>query len=205
MKKTVIIADDHPFVIEGMATAIEARGEFEVVASAHNGIAAIAEIKKHQPDCAILDLSMPGANGLETFKDGKHWSPKTKFVIVTGISAAVLFQQLVDAGIDGLFVKNTPPEDIMAGIVKICEGQRVISDEAIEAIKTVEENKKLSNRELDVLRALAKGQSNKEIAKQLGVSPKTVDTHRTNLLRKMNVNSTAALLVSAMKIGILDI
>ena len=205
MTKTIIIADDHPFTVEGMSAVIQALPDFKVVATAKNGIEAIAAIKKWKPDCAILDLSMPGANGLDVFQDGKRWSPDTKFAIVTGISAAILFQKLYDSGIDGLFVKNTPPEKITAGIIRICKGERIISDEALAAIKTVEENKKLSSREIEVLKALSTGQSNKEIAKQLGVSPKTIDTHRTSLLRKMNVSSTAALLVNAIKLGLLEL
>ena len=205
MVKTVLIADDHPFIAEGMEQAVNAVDELTVVAKAFNGIEAIAGVKKFQPDCAILDLSMPGANGLEVFMEAKRWSPNTKFVIVTGISAATLFKQLYDAGIDGLFVKNAPPNIITDGLIRICNGERVISKQALKEIKAIEDNKKLSKRELDVLKALAMGKSNKDIAQSLGVSPKTVDSHRTSLLRKMNVNSTASLLVKTMKIGILDI
>ena len=160
-------------------------------------------IKRTQPDCALLDLSMPGANGLEVFEEAKLWAPKTKFAIITGISAASLFRNLYEAGIDGLFVKNMQPEKITAGVLDICKGKRVISDEAIAAIKIAQENEKLTQREHEVLRALSQGLSNKEIARQFNVSPKTIDSHRTNLLRKMNVHSTAALLVTAMKTGIL--
>ena len=202
--KTIIIADDHPFIADGMEQAIDEVDGLNVVAKLQNGIQAIAAVKKFRPDCALLDLSMPGANGLEVYLEAKRWSPETKFVIITGISAAVLFKQLYDSGIDGLFVKNSPPETITAGIIRICNGERVISKQALKEIKLIEENKKLSKRELDVLTALAAGQSNKKIAQSLGVSPKTIDSHRTNLLRKMNVNSTASLLVKAMKIGLLD-
>ena len=137
--------------------------------------------------------------------EAKRWSPNTKFVIVTGISAATLFKQLYDAGIDGLFVKNAPPNIITDGLIRICNGERVICKQVLKEIKAIEDNKKLSKRELDVLKALAMGKSNKDIAQSLGVSPKTIDSHRTSLLRKMNVNSTASLLVKTMKIGILDI
>lgn len=188
-----------------MEQAIEVVEDLTVIAKATNGIEAIALIKKHQPDCAVLDLSMPGANGLEVFLEGKRWSPKTRFVILTGVSAAVLFERLYDAGIDGLFVKNSSPESITAGIVQVCNGQRVISEDAMTEIESVQETKKLSKREFQVLKALAKGQSNKDIADHLNVSPKTVDSHRTSLLRKMKVNSTAALLVKAIQTGLLDV
>ena len=203
MKYSIILADDHPFTAEGMEAVIESVPELEVIGKAFNGIEAISLIKRTQPDCALLDLSMPGANGLEVFEEAKLWAPKTKFAIITGISAASLFRNLYEAGIDGLFVKNMQPEKITAGVLDICKGKRVISDEAIAAIKIAQENEKLTQREHEVLRALSQGLSNKEIARQFNVSPKTIDSHRTNLLRKMNVHSTAALLVTAMKTGIL--
>ena len=204
MKYSIILADDHPFTTEGMEAVIEAVPELHVVGKAFNGIDAISLIKRKQPDCALLDLSMPGANGLEVFQEAKLWAPKTRFAIITGISAATLFRNLYEAGIDGLFVKNTQPETITKGVLDICKGKRVISEDAMTAIKKAQENKKLTQREHEVLRALSQGLSNKEIARQFNVSPKTIDSHRTNLLRKMNVNSTAALLVSAMKTGILS-
>ena len=204
MKYSIILADDHPFTAEGMETVIESVPELQVVGKAFNGIDAISLIKRKQPDCALLDLSMPGANGLEVFQEAKLWAPNTRFAIITGISAATLFRNLYEAGIDGLFVKNTQPETITKGVLDICKGKRVISEDAMTAIKKAQENKKLTQREHEVLRALSQGLSNKEIARQFNVSPKTIDSHRTNLLRKMNVNSTAALLVSAMKTGILS-
>lgn len=188
-----------------MEAVIEAVPSLTVIGKAANGIEAIALIKRLKPDCALLDLSMPGANGLQVFQDAKRWSPQTRFVIITGISAASLFRQLYEAGIDGLFVKNSPPDIISAGIVRIANGERVISEEAMAAIESDQVNTPLSKREQQVLEGLAKGHTNKQVSETLGVSAKTVDTHRTNLLRKMNVNTTAALLVTAMKTGLLDI
>lgn len=205
MVKTVIIADDHPFTVEGMESVIQGFSTLKVVGTATNGIEAIALTKRLQPDCAILDLSMPGANGLEVFQEAKQYSPHTRFIIVTGISAATLFKQLYDAGVDGIFVKNTPPDVISAGIISVSEGQRIISDEAMKAIESVRTLENLSKRELDVLKALSRGLTNKKIAEELGVSPKTIDNHRTNLLKKMEVNSTAALLMAAMRNGLIDI
>lgn len=205
MAKTVIIADDHPFTIEGMEAAIKKTRELVVIGRAANGIEAISIIKRLKPDCAVLDLSMPGANGLEVFQEAKRWSPETRFAIVTGISAASIFHRLYDAGIDGLFVKNAPPESISAGILQVANGARVISPEAMTAIKDSQENAALTEREIEVLKAIAQGQTNRQIADSLSVSPKTVDSHRTNLLRKMNVNSTASLLVAAMRMGIIDV
>lgn len=187
-----------------MERAIAAVGTLSVVGTAHNGIAAIALIKQHSPDCALLDLSMPGANGLEVFQEARRWSPKTRFVIVTGISAASLFLKLYEAGVDGIFVKNAMPETITDGIERVINGERVMCPESLAAIERSRQNAALSDREIDVLRELAQGKNNKQIADVLNLSPKTIDSHRTRLLKKMKVNSTAALLVSAMRAGLLD-
>lgn len=205
MPKTVIIADDHPFATEGMTSLVETIPELEVVGTAENGIQAIALIKKTKPDCALLDLSMPGANGLEVFLEAKRWSPDTKFAIVTGISAAAVFKQLYDAGIDGLFVKNETPEQMRQGILEVSEGKRVISEQSMQAIKRAQEYGEFTKRELQVLQGLARGQSNIEIADWLGLSPKTVDSHRSNLRRKLNVNNTASLIVKAIRAGLVDV
>ena len=203
MKYSIIIADDHPFTAKGMEAVIASIPELHVVGKAFNGIDAISLIKREQPDCALLDLSMPGANGLEVFQEAKRWAPNTRFAIITGISAASLFRNLYEAGIDGLFVKNTEPETITSGVLKICKGERVISQEAMSAIEAAQEDQKLTNREIEVLNALSKGLNNRQIGEQFNLSPKTIDSHRTNLLNKMHVNSTAALLVKAIKSGIL--
>lgn len=205
MAKTIIIADDHPFTANGMQAVINSVPEFQVVGIAPNGIEAIAMIKRLKPNAALLDLSMPGANGLEVFVEAKRWSPQTRYVIITGISASSLFSQLSDAGIDGLFIKNSPPDEISSGIVRILAGERVISPEAQKIIDETKQGKQFSKRELEVLQCLARGQSNKQIADTLGISPKTIDSHRTNLLRKTNVNTTAALLVRAMRDGLVEV
>lgn len=205
MVKTVIIADDHPFSAEGMSRTLQTVPNIHVVGTVTNGIDAIAQIKRKTPDGALLDLSMPGANGLEVFLEAQRWSPQTRFAIITGRSAAPLFKKIQASGIHGLFVKNEPPEDICAGIIKMLNGEQFISSQAQDIIEKANEDPELSKREYQVLQGLARGQTNRELADVLGVSPKTIDTHRTNLLRKMEVTSTASLLVSAMRKGMIDV
>lgn len=202
---TIVVADDHPLSAEGLTRAIQSTDGLHVVGTASNGIEAIALIKRLQPDCAVVDLSMPGANGLEVFFEAKRWSKDTRFAIITGISAASLFRQLYEANVDGLFVKNSSPESICAGIKLIAQGQRVISDEAQDILDKHHDSKKLTPRELEVLQYLARGSNNKEIANSLCISPKTVDSHRTTLLRKMEVKTTATLLVKAMRDGLIEV
>jgi len=205
MERTVIVADDHPFTIDGMLTAMRDIKGLKPVGSAGSGLEAIALIKKLKPDCAVLDLSMPGANGLEVFIEARRWSPETRFAIITGISAASLFRQLVDAGVDGLFVKSECPDKICNGVLRVANGERVITEEARVILDKTEKSDLLTSREMQVLQGLARGQNNREIAQWLDVSPKTIDNHRTRLLRKKNVTTTAALLVKCMREGLIEV
>ncbi len=202
---TIVLVDDHNFTLEGMKTALNQVNGFEVIGEATNGIEAISLIKRLQPDCALLDLSIPGANGLETFLEAKRWSPNTRFAIITGNPSAAIFNQLIEAGIQGIFLKNAPTSEICDGIIKITSGAIVISSGAQKLLDESRSSKELTAREIEVLQCIARGQSNNQIAQHLGVSPKTVDSHRTSLMKKVGVHSTAALLVKAMKDGLIDV
>ena len=205
MPMTVVIADDHAFTVAGISAALTEMAEFDVVGVAHNGIEAIMLIKKHRPTCAVLDLTMPGANGLEVFIEAKRWSPGTRTAIVTGNPSPAIFAQLVEAGVDGIFLKNSSPEDICAGIRDVARGRKMITSEIVRVAKAARGTAGLTAREIEVLHGIARGLSNKHIADALGLSSKTVDSHRTTLLRKMGVHSTATLLVRALRDGLIDI
>ena len=205
MPVTVVIADDHDLTTRGMSSVLEAHGGFEVVATANNGMDAIVAGKLHKPDIMLLDMSMPDATGLEVFAEVRRWSPDTRAAIITGNPTPAIFAQLESAGIDGLFLKNAPVEEICAGIVRIAMGERVISEGAQAAIDAAGSREPLSTRELEVLQSIANGLTNARIAERLSISPKTVDNHRTNLMRKLVVNSSASLIVEAVKSGLIDV
>lgn len=205
MPKTVVIADDHAVTVDGMRAAIEGMAEIDVVGTAANGIEAIALVKKFRPDAALLDFSMPGANGHEVFVEARRWSPQTRFAVITGLSVPARFRELVDAGIAGIFLKNMEPDEICAGLRRILAGETVYSDDARAALDGMSRAESLTAREFEVLQGIARGHSNGQIADGLSVSPKTVDSHRTSLMRKMGVHSTATLLVMAMRNGLIDV
>ena len=205
MSGTIVIADDHPLTTDALARIITSRLGANIIDKVENGIDAIAAIKLHRPDCAILDLSMPGANGMEVFTEAKRWSPDTRYIIVTGMPSPALFAQFVDAGVDGIFMKNSPPDEICDGVQKVMSGKKIFSDDVTQLLEFSDNRKELTNREIEVLQSIARGNSNNQIAESLGVSPKTVDSHRTSLMRKLEVHSTATLLVQAMKEGLIDV
>ena len=205
MQKTIIIAEDHAFTAEGMLQTLQALTSFKVLEVAKNGIEAISAIKRHKPDCALLDLSMPGANGIEVFTEARRWSPNTRIAIITGFPSPSIFQQLNDAGIEGLFLKNSPASEICRGMENIANGERVIANSILEMLSNHSQINNLTAREIEVLQSVARGFSNNKIAEQLGLSPKTIDSHRTSLMRKLEVNSTATLLVRAMREGLINV
>lgn len=202
MQKTIVIADDHAFAADGLTAALEKDGRCTVVGSATNGIEAIAMIKAHAPDCAVLDLAMPGANGVEVMLECRRWSPNTRIVVLTGSDSAATIRGVHKAGAEGIFVKSTAPEQICQGIYDVACGASHYGDTIQQMLEEAEQLEKLTAREREVLIGLSKGLSNQGISERLGVSPKTVDSHRTSLMRKMGVNSTAALLVKAMRDGL---
>ena len=205
MPTTILIADDHALTAQGTRAAIESMFDFEVVGMVSNGIEAIAAIKRHKPDCALLDLIMPGATGLEVMIEAQRWSPQTRVAVITGSPSTGSLQQLVERGAEGIFLKSAPIEELCDGLRDIASGRRVVGAGAEEILARSRGTGELSRREIEVLHCIARGLSNSGIADHLCISPKTVDSHRTNLMRKLNVNSTATLLVQAMRDGLIDV
>ena len=204
MKKRVLIADDHAFVSWGLAKALDARDEVEIVGTVANGIDAIVEIRKTKPDCAILDYNMPGANGLEVFLESKRWAPDTRFVLLTGTATPTTVRTLVGAGIHGVCLKDDSEAEIVEIVRQVCAGRAVVGASAQRLMASSGESVTVTERELAVLQALARGHTNASAADFLGISPKTVDSHRTSLMRKFAVNSTASLILAAVRAGLLD-
>jgi DNA-binding NarL/FixJ family response regulator len=204
LKKKVLIADDHKFVSWGLASALAALEDVDIVASATNGIDAIVEIRKTTPDCAILDYNMPGANGLEVFLEARRWSPETRFIVLTGSTTTETVDTLVKSGIHGVSLKDASELEVVDMVRKVLAGATVIGTSAARLIAASARTIPLTDRELAVLQAIARGHTNASAAESLGVSPKTIDSHRTSLMRKFSVSSTASLLVAAVRSGLVD-
>jgi DNA-binding NarL/FixJ family response regulator len=201
---SIVIADDHALTVGGTRSAIETMHEFKVVGTAANGIEAIAQIKRLSPDCAVLDLVMPGASGLEVLLEARRWSPKTKIAVVTGSPSAKTLRRLIEAGAAGLFLKSGAVEELCQGLRDIVSGRMVVGAGVAHCIEQDAANESLTRRETEILQCIARGLSNNGIAEHLGISAKTVDNHRTNLMRKLEVHSTATLLVRAMRDGLIE-
>lgn len=204
MTLRLVIADDHAMVLDGLRAALAQCDVMRIVPTANNGIQAIAAIKANRPDIALLDLSMPGANGVEVIAEAQRWSPETRFIVMTGTPSPALLARLSTTGISGLFLKSVNIETLRQGILDVAVGRKVIAPDVQKVLDQAPSPIQLSPREYEVLQAIARGLSNAQMAETLGISPKTVDSHRTNLMQKMEVRSTATLLVKAMREGLID-
>jgi DNA-binding NarL/FixJ family response regulator len=206
---SAVIADDHQIVRQGLRAAlttpnlVTAQG-IRVVAEAANGFEAISEVKIHQPDLLLLDISMPLAGGAEVVLDVQRWSPETKIVILTGIHVPGLIAQLLESGVAGLFAKASDLSELYENLPLILHGGRYIAAGFEKTLQARHGAQSLTARERQVLNMIVAGKTNKEIARQLVISPKTVDKHRTSMMEKLGVHSVAELLVYAFREGMID-
>jgi len=205
---TVVVADDHEIVRSALRTRLESEGpnagDYKLVGEAKNGLEAIACIKNQQPDLIFLDISMPLASGLEIIHDLRRWSPHTKILAFTGVTASGLLANVTATGVDALFSKATDLELVFEKLPLILRGGRFIDPELVELIEAGAQIPDLTARERQVLNMVVTGKSNKEIARLLNISPKTVDKHRTSFMQKLDVHSLAELMARAVKDGLID-
>lgn len=204
-----VIADDHQIVRDGLKAALEKPGLVEhngvaVVAEAENGFEALAEVKLHKPDVLILDVSMPLAGGAEVITDIKRWSPETLIVILTGIDAPGLICNLLDAGVQGMFSKGAALDELYKQLPLILRGGKYIAENFVAVVERQQHNQSLTEREYQTLNMIIAGKNNREIAEIMSISPKTVDKHRTSLMKKLNTHSVAELIAYALREGLID-
>jgi DNA-binding NarL/FixJ family response regulator len=216
MKKIrILIADDHDVVRSGLKMLFRSTTGFAVVAEATNGNDAIALIAKHQPDIAVLDISMPKLNGIETTKIIKKDYPDTKVLILTIHENEEYVYQMVSAGANGYVLKDAGKKELFAAVRAIAAGERFFSPgisklmieqfikRAQQHVPVTSTKPLLTHRETEVLRFIAEGLTNPKIAEKLFLSVRTVDTHRMNIMQKLDIHDTAGLVRYAIETGIL--
>ncbi|EEX49546.1 nitrate/nitrite response regulator protein [Pasteurella multocida] len=195
-KMKVLIIDDHPLMRRGIKQLIELDESFSVVGDAGNGSEGINLALQTQPDLIILDLNMKGLSGLDTLKALRSEGIDARILILTVSDSKNDIFTLIDAGADGYLLKDTEPDTLLGQIKRISQGEVILSDSIknalIERQSATDPIYSLTDREMDVLRLIATGLSNKQIAGQLFISEETVKVHIRNLLRKLNVHSRVA-------------
>jgi DNA-binding NarL/FixJ family response regulator len=197
----VLLADDHSIVREGLRRVLEDSNEIVVIAEAADGESALDEAIKKKPDVAVIDISMPGMDGLEVVSRLSSYCPEIPVLILTMHDEEQYVIRAIEVGAMGYVTKQSAPEQLVAAVKKIHAGGRYLTEKASEALalRVIRGNKSqtliesLSMRELQVLRKLAMGATNKEVAISYNISVKTVDTYRARILKKLNLRNNAEL------------
>ena len=208
--KRIILADDHAILRAGLRNLISEASDFTAVAEATDGVALLAKLKTTACDLVILDLSMPNLGGLAALEQIKKNYPGIKVLILSMHKERDYVRNAMVKGADGYVFKDVVFEKLLSSIRDIFAGQKAFSSEAMtifldEYVHIQEGQSTLDNltkREREVLRALVRGLTNKEIADQLEISSRTVEGHRTHLMEKLNVRNMAELMKTALSLGL---
>lgn len=195
----VLLADDHSIVRDGLRRIVEDSGTMEVISEASDGNEAVQKALKKNPDVAVIDISMPGMDGLEVVAQLKNYKPELPVIILTMHEEEQYVVRAIEAGAMGYITKKSAPEQLVNAIEKVYSGKRYLTDEISELLAlrvargtgTKSPLDSLSTRELQVLKRLALGHTNREIAEAYNISIKTVDTYRFRLLKKLNLRNNA--------------
>jgi DNA-binding NarL/FixJ family response regulator len=209
MAVRVLIADDHEMFRQGLRVLLEEEG-FQFVAEASNGREAVQLCQQHHPEVAILDISMPLLNGIFAAREIIKSNPRTKIVLLTQHTEDRMVLESLRAGVTGYVLKTRASNELVHALRAVCRGEmyltQSISRTVVQAflMKDSLPERPLSDRERQVLQLVAEGKTTKEIASMLGVSVNTAETHRTNLMEKLDIHDTAGLVRYAMRNGVIQ-
>ena len=205
----VVIADDHEVVRQGLKTFLGLDPELEIVGEAENGAEAVERARELRPDVVLMDLLMPEMDGLAATHAIRAELPDTEVIALTSVLEDSSVGEALRAGAIGYLLKDTRPHELRRAIRAAADGQVQLSPQAaarlVREVRTPESPEALSERETEVLRLLARGLANKEIAKELVIAEKTVKTHVSNILGKLGVQSRTQAALYAGRIGLLPV
>lgn len=213
MAVKIMITDDHSMIREGLKNLLELDGDIEVIAEAEDGMECLDKLESIHPDVLLLDINMPKMNGLEVLKKLKEKRSKIKVLVLTVHNETEYLMKAVDIGINGYVLKDSESSELKKAIFAIYEGETYIQPSLIPALnsKMIEKDKdevkidSLTRRELEVLKLLAIGMYNKEVAEKLDISERTVKNHVSNIFKKIEVTDRTQVAVFAIRNGLVDL
>lgn len=209
----IMITDDHSMIREGLKNLLELEGDIEVVAEAENGIECLDKLDDVNPDVLLLDINMPKMNGLEVLQNLKDRKSKVKVLVLTVHNETEYLMKAVDIGINGYVLKDSESSELKKAIFAIAEGENYIQPSLIPALnnKMIEKNEdelkidSLTKREVQVLKELAVGKFNRDIAKEMEISERTVKNHISSIFKKLDVTDRTQAAVFAIKNNLIKI
>jgi two-component system response regulator NreC len=212
-KRRIVIAEDHTILREGLCTLLSSQEDLQVVGEAGDGREAIRLVENLTPDLILTDLSMPKMNGVEAIREIRKRIPQTKILALTVHKTEEFILEVLQAGADGYIPKDASSNELMMAIRSVLMGKRylcpsvskVVIEGYLESRRTTKASTPwdtLTKREREILKLIAEGHKNKEVADYLYISVKTVEKHRANLMKKLDLHSAAALTAYAMERGL---
>lgn len=214
-KIRVLLVDDHAILREGIKALLEKKENIEVVAEAANGREAVSKVAQFRPDVAVLDISMPLMDGLEATRQMKRESPDVKILILTMHDDEEYFFQLLRAGASGYVTKKAVSRELVSAIEAVCRGEsffcpsmaKSLLSDYLRLARDSEhaEQEELTPREREIVKLIAEGYTNQQIASLLHRSVKTIESHRSNILRKLGVHDSTALVKYAVRKKLIEI
>ncbi|RYZ99459.1 MAG: response regulator transcription factor [Sphingobacteriaceae bacterium] len=198
VKKRIFIVDDHQMVIDGLRLMIEGFNNFEIVGESNHPEQVLEILKTTGVDIMLTDVSMPGMSGIELTRQVKKNCPGIKVLALSMFGDSQVIAEMVDAGVSGYILKNTGKQELLEALTRLAGGQNYFSNDITlqltRSYKQGHEESRLTDREIEVIRMIEKDLNNKQIAGQLFISERTVETHRKNILRKTNTQTVVGLL-----------
>jgi len=201
----ILTVDDHPVVRQGIAGMIAIEPDMTLVGEASNGREAIQQFRAHQPDITLMDIQMPELNGLDALIAIRNEFPDAKVVMLTTYTGDVQILRALKAGAQGYLLKNSLHRDLLGTIRAVYTGKKALSPEATYAIAEHGTDDALTPREIDVLRLIAAGNSNKRVADKLSIGEASVKSHVENILSKLGANDRTHAVAIALKRGIIEL
>jgi DNA-binding NarL/FixJ family response regulator len=214
MLTRVVLADDHSVVRQGLRAWLERSGHVQVVGEAADGREAVAAVERLQPDVVIMDIAMPMLNGIDATAQITRRNPDTKVIILSMHADESYILRALGAGAKGYLLKESTETDVLPAVQSVRDGKpyftpsiaRLLLEDYMRSLKQnnlQDSYDLLTEREREVLQLLARGKSNKEVAQILELSPHTIDSHRTNMMQKLNLHNTAEIVLYAVRKGII--
>ena len=209
----LMIVDDHTVVRDGLVSMLERQDDFQVVGQASNGLEAVERVSAVQPDVILMDLRMPELDGVEAMRRISSERPETRFLVLTTYDTDEYIFDAIEAGAKGYLLKDTSREDLFEAIRAVHRGDSGIEpgvaarvlDRFAQLSREEAQAPLLSEREIEVLRLMAKGSANKEIAASLSITDSTVKTHVANIFQKLDVRGRTEAVTQALQIGIISL